>query len=104
MATDPSTEPTLATPTDGGSGVASAADCSRIRCGRYANGKGAWMEIRGVQLPGYSDYDGGLPGVSVQWGKKKWFVMARDEEHFWNTWPWSIFRDHFISENNQDRA
>jgi hypothetical protein len=76
-----------------------AASCSRLRCGHYANGKGARMDIERVVMPGYPDYDGGLPGVSVKWGKKSWFVPARNAEEFWSQFPYEILRDHFISEN-----
>jgi hypothetical protein len=81
-------------------GRSHAPDCSRIEFGCYANGKGAWIEILDVQLPGYPNYDGGMTGVSVIWGTKRWFVAARDEADFWSQFPYRLLKDCFCSENS----
>ena len=81
--------------------VAPATTCSRIECGHYTNGKGAWMDILDVQIPGYPKYDGGATGVSILWGSNRWFVLARDEEHFWSQFPYSVLKGCFNSANAQ---
>lgn len=58
--------------------------------GRYENGKGAWLEVLDVQMPGYPKYDGGMTGVSILWGKQRLFVVARNEAHFWSKWPFIL--------------
>lgn len=65
--------------------------------GRYhnlaqPNDKYAFIIIRYVCLPDHDNYDGGLPGVGITWGKQKLFVPAKDEAHFWAQWPYSIFK------------
>jgi hypothetical protein len=66
--------------------------------GRYENGKGAWLEVMDVQMPGYPKYDGGMTGVSIKWGRQRQFVIARDVAHFWSQWPYSLCAP---SQNNQ---
>lgn len=77
-----------------------SAPVQKIECGRYENGKGAWMEIRDVQLPGYPGYDGGMTGVSAVWCGTSWFVVAKDEEHFWAQFPYSLLRGCFRPANS----
>jgi hypothetical protein len=77
---------------------------SRIAVGHYRKGNGAWMDITDVQMPGYPNYDGGATGVSVLWGRNKFFVMARDEDHFWSQFPYSIFEGCFHSANVRDQG
>lgn len=60
------------------------------------------MDVRKIVMPGYPDYDGGLPGVSGSWGRKRWFVPAKDPEQFWNTFPFGILRDHFVPEKSPE--
>lgn len=84
---------------DGG-GRLGAMPCSRLQCGHYANGLGAWMDIERIVMPGFPDDDGGFPGVQVKWGRKSWFVPAATPEQFWGQFPYEILRDHFISENS----
>ena len=57
---------------------------------RYENGKGAWVDVLDVQMPGYPNYDGGATGVSIKWGRHRQFVIARDVAHFWSQWPYSV--------------
>ena len=47
------------------------------------------IKIVGVQLPGYPNYDGALPGVSVlfstikgNWGRKRWFYPCNSYRQF----------------------
>ena len=65
---------------------------SVIRPGLYKNEMGGWFEVKYSCLPSDPDYDGGLPGVGVIWGKEHWFVPARDAEQFWATFPYSVFK------------
>jgi len=90
---------TLSTPTL--AAVAPATTCSRIECGHYTNGKGAWMDILDVQMPGYPKYDRGATGVSILWGRDRWFVLAHDEENFWSQFPYSVLKGCFHSANEK---
>ena len=53
--------------------------------------KMAFIEIRYTEFPFQPDYDGGLPGVAITWGREKMFVVAKNAKDFWNQWPYSIF-------------
>lgn len=48
-----------------------------------------WVRVMEVHLPGYDNYDGALPGVSVnftssrgKWLKRRWFIACKDEAQF----------------------
>jgi hypothetical protein len=57
------------------------------------------MDILDVQMPGYPNYDGGATGVTIMWGKSRFFVLARDADHFWGQFPFSVLKGCFDSAN-----
>ena len=58
---------------------------------KYAppNFRDNYILIRHVDFPELPDYDGGLPGVGLEYGKKvRIFVPCRTAEEFWAFGDW----------------